>query len=53
MANVYDRGHFAAGTFYPSDNVPKLSELPRASNNNRALHFEVNHIDGDKSNNKG
>ena len=52
MANDYDRGHFAEGTFYPFDNVPKPSELPRDSNNNRALHFEVHHIDEDKSNNK-
>lgn len=30
---------------------PKPSELTRTSNNNRALRFEVHHIDGDKSNN--
>ena len=52
MANDYDRGYFAEGAFYRFDNVPKPSELPRASNNNRALHFEVHQIDGDKSNNK-
>jgi hypothetical protein len=52
MAGDYDRGYFAEGGFYPIDNDPKPSELPRTSNNNRALHFEVHHIDGDKSNNK-
>lgn len=52
MAGDYDRGYFAEGAFYPFDNDPKPSELHRASNNNRAFHFEVHHIDGDKSNNK-
>lgn len=52
MAGDYDRGYFAEGAFYPFDNYPKPSELPRTSNNNRALHFEVHHIEGDKSNNK-
>ena len=52
MAKDYDLGYFAEGDFYPFDNDPKPSELPRASNNNLALHFEVHHIDGDKSNNK-
>lgn len=51
MAGDYDRGYFAEGAFYPFDNDPKPSELQRTSNNNRALHFEVHHIDGDKSNN--
>jgi hypothetical protein len=52
MAGDYDRGYFAEGAFYPFDNHLKPSELPRTSNNNQALHFEVHHIDGDKSNNK-
>jgi hypothetical protein len=52
MAGDYDRGYFAEGGFYPIDNQPMPSELPRVTNNNRALHFEVHHIDGDKSNNK-
>lgn len=51
MAGDYDSGYFAEGAFYPFDNDPKPSELSRASNNNRAWHFEVHHIDGDKSNN--
>jgi hypothetical protein len=52
MSGDYDEGYFAEGAFYLIDNEPKASEMPKASNNNRALHFEVHHIDGDKSNNK-
>jgi len=52
MAGDYDRGYFVEGAFYPFDHHLKPSELPRTSNNNLALHFEVHHIDGDKSNNK-
>jgi hypothetical protein len=52
MSGDYDEGYFAEGDFYLIDNEPKPSEIPKASNNNRAFHFEVHHIDGDKSNNK-
>src|SRR5215217_2221774 len=40
MAGDYDRGHFAEGAFYPFDYYLKTRQLPRTSNNNRALHFE-------------
>ncbi|MDX6501367.1 MAG: hypothetical protein QOG23_4627 [Blastocatellia bacterium] len=52
MSGDYDEGYFAEGRFYAFDNDPKPSEMPRLSNNNRAYHFEVHHIDGDKSNNQ-
>jgi hypothetical protein len=52
MANDYEeRGYFVDGGFYPIENRPKPSELPRESNNSVASHFEVHHIDGNKSNN--
>src|SRR5690349_3386084 len=46
MAGDYDSGYWAEGAFYPIDNYATPSGLPRASNNNRALHVEVHHIDG-------
>ncbi len=52
MSGDYDEGYFAEGEFWPFDNDPKASEMPKASNNNRASRFEVHHIDGDKSNNR-
>lgn len=52
MSGDYDEGYFAEGEFYRIDNEAMPSELPRQSSNNNALHFEVHHIDGDKSNNK-
>src|SRR5260370_14443584 len=51
MSGDYDEWYFAEGGVYRIDNEPMPSELPRESNNNRASHFEVHHIDGDKSNN--
>lgn len=47
----YDHGYFAEGQYYPFDNEPLTSQLIADSNNNCALHFEVHHIDKDKSNN--
>lgn len=52
MAGDYDRGYFAEGGYYPFDSHPSTSERVRDSNNNIACHFEVHHIDGNKSNNK-
>lgn len=52
MSGDYDEGYFAEGDFYPFDNEPMHSDLPKITNNNRATHFEVHHLDGDKSNNE-
>lgn len=52
VSGDYCEGYFAEGAFYPIDNEPLPSELPKESNNNRASHFEAHHIDGDKSNNR-
>ena len=51
MSGDYDEGYFAGGEYYRIENEPMPSELPRESNNNLATHFEVHHIDGDRSNN--
>ena len=50
MAGDYENGYFAEGGFYPIEK-DSASLMIETSNNNRALHFEVDHIDGDKSNN--
>lgn len=47
----YDQGYFAEGGYYPFDDEPLASQMISDSNNNRADHFEVHHIDEDKSNN--
>jgi hypothetical protein len=51
MSGDYDRGYFADGGYYPIENEPARSQLMTDSNNNRAYHFEVHHIDENTSNN--
>lgn len=52
MSGDYDQGYFAEGCYYPFENEPLPSQVVSDSNNNRAVRFEVHHIDQDKANNE-